>query len=291
MKENKALRVGNCFKEREPENIIRDVKNTKTLTNKDVQDYRKMIARYFDVTRSQLLFSSGCLFIEGISECQLVETFSRIMRKSLTEHQIEIVDTDGTAFYQFMMLFNSSNESKRLPIKAAFVTDEDQFTDSKNKEYTLDRLVENEYAQLQVLREGINNDDKNGRVNNMNTMTNNQPNVKVFSGQKTLEYQICKANVTNLKSTTTNTWLYELIKGDCPDDISKVETYLETIENDILEDEQQQNVALLLWKCLPGKAGFAQRLDAFLSEKIQSETDVKFSVPQYIQNAINHLIA
>ena len=80
----------------------------KLLTAQEVANYRKMIARYFDVTRSQLLFSNGCLFIEGISECQLVETFSKLMGKSLVDHQIEIVDTDGTAFFQFLMLFNSA---------------------------------------------------------------------------------------------------------------------------------------------------------------------------------------
>lgn len=92
-----------------------------------------MISRYFDVTRSQLLFSSGCLFIEGISECQLVETFSKLINKSLIANQIEIVDTDGTAFYQFLMLFNSTDSTKRLPMKAAFITDEDQFTASRIK--------------------------------------------------------------------------------------------------------------------------------------------------------------
>lgn len=291
MKGNKALKVGDCFKERESENIIRDAKGKKMLTDKDVQYCRNMISRYFDVTRSQLLFSSGCLFIEGISECQLVETFSRILGKSLIDHQIEIVDTDGTAFYQFMMLFNASNENKRLPLKAAFVTDEDQFTDSKYKEYNLKKLVENDYAQLTVLRNGINNGEKNGRINNMLSMSNNQSNVKVFSGVKTLEYQICRANVTNSKSTTQATWLYELIGNDHQEEIKEVKAYIDKIGSDELSEEQQQDVALLLWKCLPGKAGFAQRLDAFLAEKLSGESEVKFTVPKYIQNAINHLIA
>ena len=147
LKDNDAYHVGNCFKERHSENIIRDVaKNNRPLKVEEVVSYRKMISRYFDVTRSQLLFSSGCMFIEGISECQLVETFSKLIDKSLIDkslidNQVEIVDTDGTAFYQFLMLFNSSHKAKRLPMKAAFVTDEDQFTDSKYKEYNLDELV------------------------------------------------------------------------------------------------------------------------------------------------------
>ena len=92
------------------EESVQEIMNNvnRKLTEDEVKSYRKMITRYFDVTRSQLLFSNGCLFIEGISECQLMETFSKLMEKSLIDNQIEIVDTDGTAFYQFLMLFNSS---------------------------------------------------------------------------------------------------------------------------------------------------------------------------------------
>lgn len=196
LKGEAAYHVGNCFKGRHSENIVRDVaKNNRLLKVEEVVSYRKMISRYFDVTRSQLLFSSGCLFIEGISECQLAETFSKLIDKSLIDHQIEIVDTDGTAFYQFLMLFNSSDKAKRLPMRVAFVTDEDQFTDSKHKEYNLDELVKDNYAKLHSLREGINNGDVNGRINNMKAMSNGQVGIKICSGKKTLEYQICKANV------------------------------------------------------------------------------------------------
>lgn len=289
MRNNKSYCVGDCFKDRVKENIKRDVKGNHVLSDNDVKRYRSMIARYFDVTRSQLLFSSGCLFIEGISECQLMETFSKIINKSLVDHQIEIVDTDGTAFYQFMMLFNSSDERKRLPLKAAFITDEDQFVKSKN--YSLEDLVKDGYEKLDELRNGICDDEVNGRIDNMIAMTNHQTDVGVFSGKKTLEYQVCKANVSSLKSTTKDTWLYELIKADNSDKVKKVEDYMDTITGDNLSDVQQQNVALLLWKCLPGKAGFAQRLDAFLVEKLYVGGAIKFSVPQYISDAINHLIS
>ena len=290
LKDNAAFHVGSCFNERHTENIVRDVAKNRLLKEKDVRDLRKMIARYFDVTRSQLLFSLGCLFIEGISECQLVETFSKLMGKSLVEHQIEIVDTDGTAFYQFLMLFNSSNSEKRLPMRAAFITDEDQFTDSKEKEYNLASLVKNNYENLNILREGINGDAVNGRVDNMKKMANAQIGIKICSGKKTLEYQICKANVSARINETKETWLYELISKDNADGIGKVDEYMTTLGDRDMTEEEQQNVALLLWKCQPGKAGFAQTLNAFLLDKMEADGDVKFTVPTYIQNAINHLI-
>ncbi|MDY4862187.1 MAG: AAA family ATPase [Candidatus Onthomorpha sp.] len=290
LKNNAAYHVGKCFEDRHSENIVRDAANNRLLKNVEVKNYRNMIARYFDVTRSQLLFSNGCLFIEGISECQLVETFSKLIGKSLIEHQIEIVDTDGTAFYQFLMLFNSSEDKKRLPIRAAFVTDEDQFTESKDKEFNLDALLVDNYTQLNALRNGINNGHKNGRVNNMLAMANGQAGIKICSGKKTLEYQICKANVTGNKDVIKANWLYELIKQENADDIGKVEAYIDSIGERDLNDMEQQNVALLMWKCLPGKAEFAQTLNSFLIDKIETGDDVKFTVPTYIQEAISHLV-
>lgn len=291
LKGEAAYHVGNCFKERHSENIVRDVaKNNRLLKVEEVVSYRKMISRYFDVTRSQLLFSSGCLFIEGISECQLVETFSKLIDKSLIDHQIEIVDTDGTAFYQFLMLFNSSDKAKRLPMRVAFVTDEDQFTDSKHKEYNLDELVKDSYAKLHSLREGMNNDDINGRINNMKAMSNRQVGIKICSGKKTLEYQICKANVCVDKEMTKETWLYELIQQENPEGISKVNSYMSGLGNRDMSEEEQQNVALLMWKCLPSKAEFAQTLNSFLLDKEEIGGDIKFTLPPYIQDAITHLV-
>lgn len=291
LKDNAAYHVGDCFVNRHTEIIVRDVTDhNRKLNENEVKSYRKMIARFFDVTRSQLLFSNGCLFIEGISECQLMETFSKLLGKSLVDHQIEIVDTDGTAFYQFLMLFNSSNEKVRLPMKAAFITDEDQFTESKDKEYSLDALVVNSYAQLAVLRNGINDGSVNGRVNNMNSMANGQAGIKICSGVKTLEYQICKANVFAWQGATKGTWLFELIRRENADGVGKVEAYINSLGIRDLNEEEQQNVALLLWKCLPGKAGFAQTLNTFLQDKMEAGGDVKFSVPVYIQEAVNHLV-
>lgn len=292
LKDNTAYHVGNCYKDRHLENIVREVaKNNRILKKDEVVNYRKMISRYFDVTRSQLLFSSGCLFIEGISESQLVETFSKLINKSLINNQIEIVDADGTAFYQFLMLFNSSDFAKRLPIKSAFITDEDQFTASKDTIYNLDELVKNNYEKLHQLRDGINKGKISGRVNNMIAMTNNQAGIKICSGKKTLEYQICKANVTANKERTKETWLYELIQQVNTEGIEKVDSYMSGFGDRDMSDEEQQNVALLMWKCLPGKAEFAQRLNSFLLDKKEEGGDMKFTVPKYIQDAINHLIS
>lgn len=57
-----------------------------------------------------------------------------------------------------------------------------------------------------------------------------------------------------------------------------------------MSEEEQQNVALLMWKCLPGKAEFAQTLNLFLLDKKEESGDIKFTLPPYIQDAITHLV-
>ena len=287
---DKACQVGRCFENRETEDIERDTVKHKKLSVTDVMKYRKMITRYFDVTRSQLLFSRGCLFIEGISECQLMDTFSRIVGNSLVENQIEIVDADGTAFYQFILLFNSSDPAKRLPLKAAFVTDEDQYTESKELKYKLSELVKADCVLLNELRVAINSRAANNRIANMIAMANGQTNIKICSGVKTLEYQICLANIHQDKNQTRQTWLYEFVHSINEDGLNLVEEYMDSIAGEILTIEQQQNIAILLWKSLPGKAEFAQELNYFILEKLTSDCENKFTVPQYLVDAITHLI-
>ena len=121
-------------------------------------------------------------------------------------------------------------------------------------------------------------------------MRNGQAGVKICSGKKTLEYQICKANVSESQEATKGSWLYELIRRTNADSIGKVDAYLQSLGARDLNEEEQQNVALLMWKCIPSKAGFAQTLNTFLLNKIDAGDDVKFTVPVYIQEAINHLI-
>lgn len=57
-----------------------------------------------------------------------------------------------------------------------------------------------------------------------------------------------------------------------------------------MSEKEQQNVALLMWKCLPGKAEFAQTLNSFLLDKKEKGGELKFTLPPYIQDAITHLV-
>ena len=97
--------------------------------------------------------------------------------------------------------------------------------------------------------------------------------------------------------TTKGTWLYELIRRENEEGIGRVDSYMAGLGDRNMNDVEQQNVALLMWKCLPGKAEFAQTLNSFLLDKLdkldkkEKGGSIKFCVPPYIQDAITHLVS
>lgn len=281
---DKAYCIGDCYKDRTAENIIYE--GTTKLTKKKTEYYRNMLSRYVDVTRSQLFFSNACLFVEGISEALMINKFSELYGKPINEKQIEIVNLEGTAFTQFLLLFNSKIAEKRLPMKVAVITDADQFTDSKKSEWSLDCLLADDRKKLIELRNHIKNDEKSARIKNLISVRNGQENIKICDGDKTLEYQICLANVGHNQESFHDNSLYLYLKSLDSDSIDKVDGYVKTIEINEWDDDTKMDVAILMWKSMPDKSSFAQGFIEYLDD-IEDEKDIKFSLPQYIKDAID----
>lgn len=285
----KAYNVGECFKDREKENIIHDTKKNEAYKEKDFEKYRNMLERYLDVTRSQLLFAKGCVFIEGISEAQLLETFSKIIGKSLADNQIEIVNADSVAFYQFLLLYNSSDANRRLPNKVAFITDGDQYTDSKK--VSLSALMSNN-NNIKDLRENIKNGGANSRVKNLTSVSNNQQDIEICEGYKTLEYQICLSNVADTIAETQKNDLYVFLKKEYSQSVESAKEYLDNFGTKVLSADEKMDVAIVLWKCISQKSTFAQNLSFYLEERMQDPNNpLVFHVPTYIQKAITHVVS
>lgn len=283
-----AYCINECFTDRVKEKI--KFQGERKITKKIIENYKSMLKRYIDVTRSQLFFSNGCLLVEGISEALMMNKFSEMCQKRLSDYQIEIVNLEGTAFTQFLLLFNSSDISKRLPMKLAVLTDEDQFTDSKKSEWDLEHLVKDNYSRLSILREKIQKEEPVGRIENLRNVSNKQPHIMICSGKKTFEYQLCRANVFSCKKAILSTTIFEYLKNLSCEKITEVEKYMNSVDSDNLSENEQIETALLLWKCMPGKAEFAQGFIEYLEDVQKEKGEVNFTIPQYIRNAIDFLI-
>lgn len=283
-----AYVINNCFEDRVKEHIAYEGDNH--FTDKSILKFKKMLSRYLDVTRSQLFFAKGCLLVEGISEALMMNKFSELIGASLSDKQVEIVNLEGTAFIQFELLFNSIDPIRRLPMKLAVITDADQYTESKKPEWNLDNLIAEDYKKLNELRTKITDSPKSGRIKNLNNARNGQHNILICDGDKTLEYQICRANVSNTKQSVTDSSLFSYLKELDEVKIDKVVTYMESLGDKLFTNEEQINIALLLWKSMPGKSEFAQDFIQYLDDLKAEEKQVNFTVPTYMKNAIEFLI-
>lgn len=288
LEKTKAYRLGNLFNDREAESIVEDTSKNTPLTKPDYEIRRKKLERYIDVTKSQLLFAKSGLFLEGISEELLISAFTHIEDYRLEDYRIELVNVRGTSFYPFLYLFNSTDSSKRIDKTVAILTDEDQFTDSKAKEYSFKRLLENNYAKLTELDTKIQAGNVNTRVANLQSVANGNATISVNTAFKTLEYELALANVPKDRTKLTDNFLFSYLAVLDSKKTESIKTYTATFENDQMSDEEHRRTSILLWKAMPGKAVFAQDFALHILENLENARQ-NFVIPRYIKAALSQL--
>ncbi|TXJ27615.1 MAG: DUF2813 domain-containing protein [Chitinophagaceae bacterium] len=285
--EDRAFTISKCFKDRESEKIIQDTVKKTELKQPAIDEKRKQLQRYIDVTKSQLFFARHCLLVEGISEELLITAFCRVEGFALEDYRIELVNVDGISFYPFLFLFNSTSDKKRIPKRIAVLTDDDRLPASSEKEYKLKKLTENNFSQLDVLHGELMATIPKSRINNLNSVKNRQGAIDIQSAFQTMEFDLCLSNIPATQKELTENFLFRYIEKNHPGEIEYVKSYLKTLDEK-LDQDQRRKTAILLWKCLPAKAQFAQDFSGYILKKLE-DAKKKFTVPDYIKAAFNHL--
>ncbi|RZO10671.1 DUF2813 domain-containing protein [Pseudomonas moorei] len=100
-----------------------------------IDQSRRFIDRWLDVTKSNLLFSKGAILVEGIAEAIVIPELARIVlrqygegRDTLDDYGASVINLGGIYFKHFMQLFcDVSDESTGLnvPVRCAGLTDND----------------------------------------------------------------------------------------------------------------------------------------------------------------------
>ncbi|MGX7666321.1 ATP-dependent nuclease [Flavobacterium pedocola] len=287
-KDSEAINLNKCFEDREQVKIEDEDEDSYT----DDALYRKeQLERYIDVTKSQLFFSKGVLFVEGISEELLIPVFAQILDQSLEDYKIELLNADGTSFYPFIYLFNSTDSFKTLPIPLAILTDDDRFTASKNTEYSFINIKDN-LTKAQELSENIKSAVQTTRIKNISEVIKNVPDkISLNFSYKTFEFAIVQANILKSKKQITENVLWEYISQDksIVKKFKKIKEHLESFSGSDISETELNQLQILIWKALPSKAEFAQNFSVYLLTNIE-KAKTNFIVPEYIQKAITHLI-
>lgn len=122
------------------------------------EDY-KFLEIFLDLTKSNLFFAKGIIFVEGDAENVLVPAIAEIIGKPLYKYGISVVNLGSLAFPRYSKIFLRKDESETLDIPVAIITDLDVKEKSKTQGFVLKKEV------IEKLNKIIEKNDKNKNLN------------------------------------------------------------------------------------------------------------------------------
>ena len=97
----------------------------KTETKLEDEDY-KFLHKFLDVTKADLLFARGLIFVEGISEQLVLPAIAEQKLKFLlSDKGISIISVNGKAFKRFLGIFKDREGKERINIPISCIRDRD----------------------------------------------------------------------------------------------------------------------------------------------------------------------
>ena len=244
-----------------------------TLDNVE-KDY---LEKYLDVTKSQLFFAKGILFVEGISEALLMPEFAKIIQRPLDEYSVELVNINGVGFAPFAKMLKIPTQNTGFA-KAAIITDDDRCADKEKDTYISKDLDYDD--DLNGIGDKITRGAPSDRYSKIEELCSDGI-VKCSGAVKTFEYEL------------------SLIPNNIPyimDAICTVYPIVgEKLKNKVEKETDNNIKALMIWLFIrsrdSAKAQLAQALCRLLkmsAQDIAKEKNIQkpFVVPKYIQAAI-----
>lgn len=267
---------------------------------------KKYVQRFFDATKSNMLFAEKIILVEGIAEQLLIPVFANYLGRNLEENHVSVINVGGRYFHHFLYLFDSTQQNT-INRKVACITDVDpmrqKITKTKSSEK---RCYPYEY--------GVDCDEYTYTQNiSLSTYEKNQhPNIRAFTQDrtfgKTLEYQIafenpkCKLLITpSLKNGNELENLIDAFaeKKGLKDLLQLLRNSEENerisvaLKKELAEvwSEEEKKKAIIASRYLNsvGKGENALELATVLQDRYIEDSDAavqEFCVPEYIKNAI-----
>ena len=241
------------------------------------EDNKKYLQRYLDVTKSQMFFARGILFVEGISEAILIPEMAKALDRALEKYAVELVNVDSVAFKPFVNLFSSEQVKTRFK-KVSIITDDDRCSKKNEKDY-ISKDFDYDNISSKIVA-NLENGQPSDRYKELETLCS-ETEINIFSAYKTLEYALC-CSENNIYH------MVEAIKT------CYVELGLE-LEKKVASLSKLSEKAACVWlfirtrdKC---KGAVAQYISQVISDqkkqKNNKETiEKEFIIPEYLKDAI-----
>ena len=244
-----------------------------SLTDKEI-DY---LEKYLDVTKSQLFFAKGVIFVEGISEAILVPEFAKLINRPLDMYAVELVNINGVGFSPFAKMLKDPDQDSGFA-KASIITDDDRCSNKEDPTYISKDLDFSD--DLAGITDKIEHGTPSDRYNSISTLCTDNV-VKCFGSVKTFEYTLA-LEPNNI------VYMLDAIISAYPIAGPKLKEKVDKASN-------QQLKALMIWLFVrsrnSAKAQVAQALGRALQKQFHAKENGEtvtspFIVPQYIKDAI-----
>lgn len=249
---------------------------------------REKLERYLDVTRAELFFARRVIFIEGAAELMMVSALAKRIGFDLRQHGVSLISVEGLNFDSFLPLFGD----KALKIPVAVLTDADPIAPKVVTKADGEAGAGAPPADATGGAEGAANDGEDDddaepiypapgdlitvSANTAKMKSREDSHVKVFHGLKTFEYDLALEPANRAAMLTALNELHPKIAKSLtatvdtkPDDAAKARALFCG-----MFERPKNNVQ---------KGSFAQSL-----AQVISDPKVPFTVPGYIESAIQH---
>lgn len=248
------------------------------------EDDRDNLERYLDVTKSQMLFAKGIIFVEGISEALLLPVFADYLERSLDKYAVSIVNVDGVSFQPFANLLCYANEKQTNTIRAAVITDDDRCVNKDDKDEYIGKDIDYDTENIKEIVDKLKKGKVCDRYNQICRLFEDS-HVNIYGAFKTFEYELAKIP-NNIP------YLIDIIKEVYPKAGKELSETIEKLEND---EEKAVCIWLFVRYRSQNKGEISQNLARRLKKELQNikkpneehaSADKIFQIPEYIQKAI-----
>ena len=260
----------------------------------------QFINRWLDVTKSNLLFASGLILVEGIAEQMLFPILAKEVlkeqsdgKKNLEDLGVSTINLNGIYFKHFIRLYcnltgledEEDQEGLNIPVRCAGVTDLDppkkqtiQVASEENEDETIDKEVDFIPHDSHLL-EGMNHAIK------LVDSINSSEHARLFvSKYKTLEYDLAMEgnNVALMAEVVASLWPKPKTgNSDVIDTLNQIAGQEWTTKTSEEKSVSAHEILKRIDDVKVGKGIFAQ----VFTDKIEKEK-LNISVPKYIEDAI-----
>ena len=166
----------------------------KEYTKLENDDYT-YLQKFLDVTKSNLFFAKGLIFVEGWAEEIFLPSFAKVLKnigiinKDLTDAGVSIINVGNLAFLRYSKIFQRKDDSE-IDIPIAIITDSDIKKYKKDKDSNNIYELDKDEVQKQL----------HNKIQNLREDFDYQNFIKVFIAKDwTFEFALFKSKLFNEK--------------------------------------------------------------------------------------------